>query len=224
MSATTTTTSTSLITPKGTISYPQLFQPRIPPNSKPGTDGRYSCIIMFRKDVDLKALKTAALKVAVDKWGREKVEALLKDGKLKLGFRTDLASKGWDADLYGTYISPWTKQQPGVVDRFKGPDGKALPIRDPNVIYAGAEVRASVRPFAYDTDGNKGVAFGLGNIQKTGEGDRLDGRRAAADEFEATEEAPDTIGLDAAFGAASGGTAGPSSGNAAADELAALLG
>jgi hypothetical protein len=46
-------------------------------------------------------------------------------------------------------------------------------------------VRASLRAFAYDTNGNKGVSFGLNNIQKLGEGQRLDGRKAATDEFDA---------------------------------------
>ena len=44
-------------------------------------------------------------------------------------------------------------------------------------------VRASLIAFAYDTQGNKGVSFALGNVQVYDDGARLDNRKAAADEF-----------------------------------------
>ncbi len=49
---------------------------------------------------------------------------------------------------------------------------------------------ASVRPLdsyseSYSVNGNNGVAFSLGNIQKTDDGPRMDGRLSAADEFSA---------------------------------------
>jgi len=47
-------------------------------------------------------------------------------------------------------------------------------------------VRASVTAFAYDRPESKGVSFGLNNIQLLdGTTPRLDGRKAAEDEFEA---------------------------------------
>jgi len=52
-------------------------------------------------------------------------------------------------------------------------------------MYPGAGVRASVSAFAYDSNGNKGVSFALNNMQKVSEGERLDGRAAADDEFTA---------------------------------------
>ena len=89
-----------------------------------------------------------------------------------------------------TFINVSSKRQPGVVDRFAGPDGKPRVITDPDEIYSGCRVRASLLPFAYDTQGNKGVSFLLGNVQKLGEGPRLDGRLRAEDEFDALEEEP----------------------------------
>jgi hypothetical protein len=46
-------------------------------------------------------------------------------------------------------------------------------------------VRAQLRAFSYDSNGNKGVSFALNNIQKLGDGERLDNRQAATDAFEA---------------------------------------
>ena len=213
----------TLITPKGILSYPNLFTPRPKKNAKPGDKDRYGCMIVFPKDSDLAAIKKAALDCAIEKIGRDKVVALLKDKKLNIGIREDLASKGWDTDVYTHFVQPWTTVQPGIVDRFRGSDGKALPIRDPNIIYAGCWVRASIRPVYYDQEGNKGIFWGLNNIQKVGEGERIDGRKAAADEFEAFEDAP--ADMPAPSGAAPTGTAAPPSvGASSADELAAMLG
>lgn len=36
-------------------------------------------------------------------------------------------------------------------------------------------------------NGNNGVSFSLGNLQKVADGPRMDGRLSAADEFTATE-------------------------------------
>ena len=212
----------TLKTPKGVLSYPNLFVARPPKNPKPGQKSRYTAMIVFPKGTDLSGLKKAALDCAIEKLGQEKVVALLKDKKLSIGIREDLASKGWDTDLFTHFIQPWTTNQPGIVDRYRDPiTGKAVAITDPNVIYAGCQVIASVRPFYYDQEGNKGVAWGLNNIQKVGEGERLDGRRAASDEFEATEDAPppDASAPGSSEGVVSGGSAPKD----AADELAALL-
>ena len=48
-------------------------------------------------------------------------------------------------------------------------------------------MRASLRPFTYDTNGSKGVSFALQNLQKLRDGERIDGRLRPEDEFEAIE-------------------------------------
>ncbi|PWG75044.1 hypothetical protein DF186_14750, partial [Enterococcus hirae] len=42
----------------------------------------------------------------------------------------------------------------------------------------------SIRPFTYDVSGNRGVAFGLQNVQKLRDGDPLGGRTKPEDDFE----------------------------------------
>jgi hypothetical protein len=49
-------------------------------------------------------------------------------------------------------------------------------------------VRVSVNFYAFNQNGNRGVACGLGNIQKVKDGDSLMGRSNAADDFDAEDD------------------------------------
>lgn len=168
-----------VFTPQAILSYPHLFEPTLPPNA---TEPVYSCSLVFSAGTDLSELKKAALEAAQEKFGT-KTESLLRDGKLRMPFRSDIEDKGYPEG--SVFMNVKNKAQPGIVSIFAGPDGKPTPITDPSLIYAGCKVRASLRAYAYDTAGNKGVAFSLGNLQKLGDGDRLDGRVRAEDEFDA---------------------------------------
>lgn len=168
-----------VITPEAIISYPHIFEPQTPPGA---SEPVYSCSLVFPDDADLTELKGAALSVAKDKWGA-KTKDMLQGGKIRMPFREDGEEKGYPAG--STFINVKSKQAPGVVSKFAGSDGKPAPITDPKEIYPGAKVRASLRAYAYSVNGNNGVAFSLGNIQKTNDGPRMDGRLSAADEFSA---------------------------------------
>ena len=74
-------------------------------------------------------------------------------------------------------------RRPGIVN------ARNEDIIDESEAYSGAYYRAQVRAFAYDSAGNKGVSFGLQNVQKMAEGDPLGGRIPASKAFEAVEEA-----------------------------------
>jgi len=177
------------ITPVGTLSYPHLFTPQDP--MEEGGTPKYAAVIIFDEDADLQALKAAVLTAAEEKFGA-KAATLLKGGKLRLPFRDDWEEKGYPEN--SVFINAKTTNPPGVVSRFQDPEtGKAQRITDPDDIYPGAQVRFSVTAFGYDVKGNKGVSFALNNVQKWGEGERLDGRVRAEDEFEA--EAPVTADL-----------------------------
>lgn len=86
--------------------------------------------------------------------------------------KSDLA--GFEAGKPFVRLS--SKMRPGIVDL----NGNT--ISDPSEIYAGAYYRASVTAYSYDNKG-KGVAFGLNNIQKIMDGDRLDVRSDAGNDF-----------------------------------------
>ena len=171
-----------LITPEAMLSYPALFEPKTTPSG----DLKYGCALVFPEGSDLAALKNAALAALEERWGT-KARDMLQRKQLKWPFR-DGAEK--DGPGYGpgtTFLNVTSKQPPGIVDRYAGPDGKPRPITDPSEIYPGCFVRASLRRFTYDTNGSKGVSFGLQNLQKLRDGDRIDGRMRPEDEFEAIE-------------------------------------
>ena len=185
--------SRSVITPECVLSYPHLFEPR----ETPSGELKYSASFIFNKDADLSGLRRAAKEAAVARWG-DKAAAMIKSRQLRMPFR-DGAEKA-DSRGYGpgkVFINASSERAPGVVDRYAGPDGKPRPIDDPEAIYPGCLVRASLAAFAYDQAGNRGVAFALNNVQKLGEGERLDGRLPAEDEFAALEDAPVDLELAA---------------------------
>jgi hypothetical protein len=171
------------ITPKGRLSYPHLFEPQIPPNQ---SEPVYSCTLVFEDGTDMSALQKIADAAGKEKFG-EKYESLKKSGKIRSPFREDGEEKGYPAG--SVFINLKSKTAPGIVSIYPGDDGKPAKITDPSQVYAGCYARASVRSFAYDVNGNKGVSFALNNIQKLGDGDRLDGRMRAEDEFEADANA-----------------------------------
>lgn len=219
-----------LLSPLATANFPYLYVARMPNNAKPGQKARFSVDLLFpplekmspADQARYKAIHAACVKAAVDKWGEEKVGKWMKDGKLKLPFKTDIASRDLDEERFGSYIQPWTQNQPGVVSNKAYPKGhekagKPIPIVDPKDIYSGCQIRASLRPWVYDTDGNRGVSLGLQNVQKVADGERMDGRVAAEDEFEADEEADASDLADLMGGS-------PDESTSDSDELAALLG
>jgi hypothetical protein len=114
---------------------------------------------------------------------------MIKAGQLRMPLRTEWEDKGYPEN--SVFITCSSKQQPGIVHPYAGSDGKPAPLTDPNEIYPGAIVRASLRAFGYDKAGNKGVSFALNNLQKLRDGDRLDGRVSAANEFDVVEGVAD---------------------------------
>ena len=174
----------NLITPVGTLSYPNLWEPRA------GFDGgpaKYSCAVVFAPDTDLTELKRAAIACAKEEWG-ERAEAMIRNGKLRMPFRTDGEEKGYEPG--STFINVRTSTAPGIVSIIPDPNtGRPMKITDESAIYPGAKVKVSLQVFSYDTNGNKGVSFNLANVQKVADGPRLDGRIAADLEFEADPNA-----------------------------------
>ena len=163
-----------IITPACVLSYPNLFEAR----GFNGGDPKYSAALVFLAGTDIGALKRAALEALQERWGT-KVEDMLRQRQLRLPFR-DGIEKGYPDG--SAFINVTTQQRPGLVDQ------RVQPIIDPSTLYPGCIVRASVRAFTYDKAGNRGVSFGLLNIQKMRDGDRLDSRTRPEDDFDAVDD------------------------------------
>jgi hypothetical protein len=167
-----------VITPEAVISYPALFTPK--PNDK--GELFFSCALVFEEGTDLSKMEAAALAAGKAKFG---AKFNRESPAYSWPFRTDVEEKGYPAG--STFFNCKSKGKPGVVDRYADSDGKPRPITDAEEVYAGAKVRASVRFYAFEKNGKKGVAVALNNVQKLGDGPRLDSRMRAEDEFDAEE-------------------------------------
>lgn len=75
------------------------------------------------------------------------------------------------------FINANSTTAPQIVDRA------VKPILDRGEVYSGCYARVSLNFYAFNSNGNKGIACGLGNIQKIRDGESLGGKTSAADDF-----------------------------------------
>lgn len=189
----------NVLTEKFRVSYPNLFKTR--KNDMNGKD-EYSVMALFGPGVDLTKLKAEAQAACKEKWGddpkkwpqnirspfRKHEEKRFENDKGEMIF-----PMGMEAG--GVFLNLKSGQRPGVID------GQKQDIINESDVYPGCYARATVKAYAYGGPGTKflpGVAFGLQNLQKMGEGEPLGSRVKPQDEFEAIEGA----GAPAASGGA----------------------
>ncbi len=83
-----------------------------------------------------------------------------------------------DPAYAGSYfINANSAAAPGIVDADRNP------ILDRSEVYSGVYGRASVNFYAFNSNGNKGIACGLNNLQKIRDGEPLGSRARAEDDF-----------------------------------------
>ncbi|MFR0825197.1 MAG: DUF2815 family protein [Anaerotignum faecicola] len=175
---------TKVITGKNTrLSYFHGWEP----TSINGGPERYSVSVLIPKD-DKETIKAindavdAAIEEGIAKFGGKKpnkaaIKLPLRDGDTE---REDEAYAGhW-------FINANSKTAPQIVDKA------VKPILDRDEVYSGCYARVSLNFYAFNSNGNKGIACGLGNIQKIRDGESLGGRSSAADDF-STEEDDDFL-------------------------------
>lgn len=76
------------------------------------------------------------------------------------------------------FINANSNTAPGVVDINR------QPILDTSEIYSGVYARVSLSLYAFNSNGNRGIACGLQNIQKIRDGESLGGKASAEDDFD----------------------------------------
>jgi hypothetical protein len=103
--------------------------------------------------------------------------------KIMLPFR-DAGQKTYGGYEPGmTYINPWSKGKPGIVDV------RLQDVLDPAEVWAGQIVRAHIAPFSWMNSGKRGISFGLQHLQIIKrDAPRIDGRTPAKHAFSAIEE------------------------------------
>lgn len=75
------------------------------------------------------------------------------------------------------FINANSPTPPGIVDSDR------QPIIDTSEVYSGVYGRASISFYAFNSNGNKGIACGLNNLQKIADGEPLGGKTRAEDDF-----------------------------------------
>ena len=171
---------TKIITGKNTrLSYFHGWEP----TSINGGPERYSVSVLIPKD-DKETVKAindavdAAIEEGIAKFGGKKpnkaaIKLPLRDGDTE---REDEAYAGhW-------FINANSKTAPQIVDKA------VKPILDRDEVYSGCYARVSLNFYAFNSNGNKGIACGLGNIQKIRDGESLGGRSSATDDFSIEED------------------------------------
>lgn len=173
-------------------SYLSLFEPKsgLDPNSKPKYQGSF--LIPKTDTVTLEKIKKAIAAAEAQavaqggKWNGKKPK-VYKDPPLRDG---DLLEDEPKNEPYKGhfYINAKSDSKPGIVGLEKDENGKYKPITDPLEVFSGCYLRVSVNAYAFDANGNKGIAWGLNNVQKVRDGAPLGGGRSSAeDDFEEME-------------------------------------
>lgn len=145
------------------------------PKSINGGAPKYSVSLIIPKS-DTKTIEKiqAAIQAAYDE-GQDKLKG---NGKsvpalsvLKTPLRDGDAERPDDeayADSY--FINANSGTAPGIVDADR------QPILDRSEVYSGVYGRASINFYAFNSNGNKGIACGLNTLQKIKDGEPLGGK------------------------------------------------
>ena len=171
-------TGTKVTTGKVRLSYAHLFTA----HSIEGNDPKFSVAILIPKiDTEtIKCIKEATTEAA--EIGKAKLGKVTPT--LKTPLRDGDAERPDDPAYKGMYfLNASSKNRPGVVDQ------NVHAIMDDTEVYSGCYGRLTINFYAYSASGNKGIAAGLGNVQKVAEGDPLGGFTRAETDFSAVESA-----------------------------------
>lgn len=169
---------TKVITGKVRFSYANIWEPK----SINGGDEKYSVSIIIPKS-DTKTINDikAAIETAKQE-GKAKFGGKI-PANLKLPFRDgDIDRPDDEAYKNSYFINANSKDKPQIVDK------NVKPIMDQGELYSGCYGRVSITFYAFNQNGNKGIACGLGNLQKLADGEPLSGRSRAEDDFTSAEE------------------------------------
>ena len=165
---------TKVVTGIVRLSYVNVWEPASINGSKP----KYSVSLIIPKGdtktiADINAAVDAAIQEGAAKFGgkipnKAALKLPLRDGDIE---RDDEAYKG------SYFVNANSTTAPEVVDR------SLQRILDRNEVYSGCYARVSINFYAFNSNGNRGIACGLGNIQKVRDGEPLGGKTSAADDF-----------------------------------------
>jgi len=157
------------------------------PKSINGGTPKYSISLIIPKS-DTKTV--ARIKAAIQAAYQEGEAKLKGNGKaapsitsIKIPLRDGDAERPDDAAYANAYfINANNNNKPGIVDADRNE------IIERSEVYSGVYGRASISFYAFNSNGNKGIACSLNNLQKIRDGEPLGGRSKAEDDFASDED------------------------------------
>lgn len=175
---------TKVITgPNTRWSYANVWQPK----SINGGAPKYSVSLIIPKSDTVTVEKVKAAIQAAYEEGESKLKG---NGKsvpalsvLKTPLRDGDTERPDDPAYANAYfINANSATAPGIVDADR------QPIIDTSEVYSGVYGRASINFYAFNSNGNKGIACGLNNLQKIRDGEPLGGKSRAEDDFDTDDD------------------------------------
>lgn len=182
--------STQVITNPVRLSYLNVFKPRAAADGQPE---KYSACILIPK-TDKATYKAVQAACEAARAG----SAAIFGGKVPASLKTPVHDGDGQMPNGGDYgpeckgmwvLNASSKQQPGLVDR------NCQPIMDSTELYSGVWANVDLNFYAYNQNGNRGIACGLNNIQKVRDDEALGGRARPQDVFKPLEDDDDDMGL-----------------------------
>lgn len=165
---------TKVVTGVVRLSYANVWEPV----SINGGTPKYSVSLIVPKS-DTKTIE--AINAAVDtaiKEGAAKFGGKIPNkAALKLPLRDGDVERDDEAYKGAYFVNANSTSAPQIVDRA------VQPILDRSEVYSGCYARVSINFYAFNSSGNRGIACGLGNIQKVRDGEPLGGKSSAAADF-----------------------------------------
>ena len=164
-------------------SYCNVWQPK----SINGGTPKYSVSLIIPKSDTVTINKIKAAIEAAYKEGEAKLKG---NGRsvpalsvLKTPLRDGDAERPDDEAYANAYfVNANSATAPGIVDADR------QPILDTSEVYSGVYGRASINFYAFNSNGNKGIACGLNNLQKVRDGEQLGGKSRPEDDFADEDE------------------------------------
>ena len=176
---------TKIITGIVRFSYLHVWEPAKIEGSE---DEKYSVSLIIPKE-DTATINTIkkAIEAAKEAGKNSKFGGKIPTN-LKLPLRDGDIDREDDENYANSYfINANCKTQPGLVNK----NGQR--IIDSTELYSGCYGRASITFYAFNSNGNKGIACGLNNLMKVKDGEPLGGRSMAEDDFAAYFEEDDLL-------------------------------
>ena len=167
---------TKVVTGKVRFCYANVFEPTAMAD---GDTPKYNVCVLIPKS-DTKTLEKIKHAIeAAKQAGKAKLAD--KNGKIpstiKLPLRDGDEERGDDPAYEGMYfINANSNRKPSIVDK------ELNPIMSKDEFYSGCYGRASINFYAYNVQ-SKGIAAGLGNLQKLEDGEPLAGGSSADEDF-----------------------------------------